>query len=63
MHKKYLFIFSMNNQLIWSGDTEAQLLNRRLSTGDKEVLKEFTTIANPGDHIILEGGEMVVRST
>jgi hypothetical protein len=62
MNDKYLFIFSVNGALVWSGDTKEQLLKRRLAQGDQEVVKEFVTIARPGDHIILSSGEMVVKS-
>lgn len=60
--KKFLFLFTIADKIVWSGDNEAQLKNRKFKVPDREVVDEFIEHAQPGDHISLSTGEMVIRS-
>lgn len=58
--KKFAFLFTLGNKIVWSGDTPTQLLNRVSEEADLVIkVAEFINVAHAGHHMELPTGEFI----
>ena len=59
--KRFAYLFTIGNKIVWSGENEVSLTHR-MKSEPKEVrdeVEEFIGLAQPGYHLELPTGEFI----
>ena len=59
--KKFAYLFTLGDKIVWSSETEVSLVNRMKSepSAVREEVGVFIQFSKPGDHIQIPSGEFI----